>query len=258
MTGIVPTLLGLVAALMLGVAPGHSFARERVVVFAAASLKTALDDAVRAWQAETGEVAVVSYAGSGALARQIDQGAPADLFLSANPDWMDYVQDRGLIDPETRVDLLGNRLVLIAPADGGLDLELAPGVDLAGALGPDGRLAVANVDAVPAGQYAREALVALGVWDSVADRLAQALDVRAALVLVSRGEAPAGIVYRTDAAVDPGVRTVATFPEDSHRPIVYPAAATADAGPEARALLAYLTSAAARPWFEGQGFAVID
>lgn len=248
------------AALALGgaspgraAAPGHG-----VVVFAAASLKTALDEINAAWTRESGgRKAVISYAASSALAKQIEQGAPADLFIAADLDWMDYAQARGLIRPDTRMNLLGNRLVLIAPQDSRMSLSVRPGFDLAAALG-GGRLAVANVDAVPAGKYGKAALAKLGAWEGVKDRLAQAENVRAALLLVSRGEAPLGIVYRTDAAADPNVRIVAVFPEDTHPPIVYPAAMTRDsANPDAGALLAFLRSGTARAAFARQGFTVL-
>ncbi len=228
-----------------------------VVIFAAASLKTALDEISAAWTRDTGKRARISYAGSNTLAKQIEAGAPADLFLSADLDWMDYVAERSLIRPETRLNLLANRLVLVAPKDSKADLALAPGLDLKAALG-DGRLAMANVDAVPAGKYGRSALDRLGAWAGVKDRVAQADNVRAALLLVARGEAPLGIVYRTDAAAEPNVRIVATFAEDLHPPIVYPAAVTRDSrNPDAQSLLTYLRGPAARQAFERQGFAVL-
>ena len=254
--------LTLAAALAAGAAwptPAAQGAGRDVLVFAAASLKTALDEIASAWARESGGGrAVVSYAASSALAKQIEQGAPADLFASADLDWMDYAQARGLIRPETRVSLLGNRLVLVAPRDAALSLDLAPGLDLAAALG-SGRLAMAHVEAVPAGKYGKAALERLGAWAGVKDRIAQAENVRAALLLVSRGEAPLGIVYRTDAAADPQVRIVATFPEGSHPPIVYPVAlTTASASPDAAGLLAFLRGPAARAAFERQGFMVLN
>lgn len=228
-----------------------------VVIFAAASLKTALDEISAGWTRDTGKRARISYAGSNTLAKQIEAGAPADLFLSADLDWMDYVAERSLIRPETRLNLLANRLVLVAPKDSKAELALAPGLDLKAALG-DGRLAMANVDAVPAGKYGRSALDRLGAWAGVKDRVAQADNVRAALLLVARGEAPLGIVYRTDAAAEPNVRIVATFAEDLHPPIVYPAAVTRDSrNPDAQSLLTYLRGPAARQAFERQGFAVL-
>ena len=232
-------------------------AQEPVTVFAAASLKTALDAISESWSQEEGKQATVSYAGSSALAKQIEEGAPADLFISADLDWMAYLADRDLIDTASERRLLGNRIVLVAPADSSVDLSIAPGFDLAGALG-DGRLAMANIDAVPAGRYGKAALEALGVWDAVADKVAQAENVRAALQFVALGEAPLGIVYQTDATAEPGVRVVGTFPEDSHEPIIYPAALTTDsANPDAAAFLDYLQGSTARAIFEEQGFTVL-
>jgi molybdate transport system substrate-binding protein len=228
-----------------------------IVVFAAASLKNALDAVSAQWQKETGKKAVVSYAASSALAKQIEQGAPAHVFISADLDWMDYLTQKSLINPDTRSNLLGNRLVLIAPKNKAQPLEVKRGFDLAGRIG-DGRLAVANLDAVPAGKYAKAALVKLGVWDSVAPKTAQAENVRAALLLVSRGEAPVGIVYQTDAAAEANVAIIGTFPEDTHPPIVYTVALTmAPAHPDATAFLAYLTSAKAKPVFQAHGFTVL-
>jgi len=256
---------GLAAALLIAFAvgaarptPAAAQARD-VAVFAAASLKNALDEINGAWARESGgKKAVISYAASSALAKQIKQGAPADLFASADLDWMDYAQSKGLIRPDTRVNLLGNRIVLIAPKDANPALAIAPGFDLAAALGR-GRLAMANVEAVPAGKYGKAALEALGAWERVKDKVAQAENVRAALLLVSRGEAPLGIVYRTDAAADPNVRIVGTFPEDAHPPIIYPVAITRDStNPDARGFLAFLRGPAARAAFERQGFAVLN
>jgi molybdate transport system substrate-binding protein len=238
--------------------PGAAPAQQRdIVVFAAASLKNALDDVVAAWGRSGGRKVVVSYAASSALARQIEQGAPADLFVSADLDWMDYADQRRAIRPETRRNLLGNRLVLVAPADKARPVAIAAGFDLAALIG-DGRLAVGAVGSVPAGKYAKAALETLGAWEGVKGRLAEAESVRAALVLVARGEAPYGIVYATDAIAEKGVAVVGTFPETSHPPIVYPVALTSSAGPDAAAFLAFMTSAAARPAYEGQGFTVLD
>lgn len=242
-------------ALLLGASPAR--ADEPVLVFAAASLKNAVDDAAAAWRGETGKAAKVSYAASNALAKQIEAGAPADLFISADLAWMDYAEKAGTLRPGTRANFLRNSIVLVAPKDSSVSVDLKPGLDLAKALG-GGRLAVGNVESVPAGKYGRAALQALGAWDGVRDRLAQAENVRAALLLVSRGEAPLGIVYATDAASDPGVRVVAAFPADSHPPIVYPIAQMKDsANPDAAAFLAYLKSPAARGFFERQGFTVL-
>lgn len=224
-----------------------------VLVFAAASLKTALDAIAGEWRRETGNAATISYAASSNLAKQIDNGAPAGLFISADREWMDYLEQRKLIDPKTRVDLLGNTLVLIAPADSAVRVTIAPGFPLAALLG-DGRLAMADPASVPAGKYGRVALERLAVWSSVQNRIAAAENVRAALLLVARGEAPLGIVYRTDAAAEPGVRVVGTFPPDLHPPIVYPMALTIAAGPDAAAFVAYLRGPAAGALFEAQGF----
>jgi len=226
-------------------------AERPVLVFAAASLKTAMDEIVDTY----GDHDVrVSYAGSSALARQIQFGAPADVFVSANPAWMDALERDGLLRADTRIALLSNRLVLIAAPDVDTTLTLEPGFDLAGALG-DGRLAMALVDAVPAGIYARAALETLGVWSSVASRVAQADNVRAALFLVSSGEAPLGIVYATDAASDARVRIVARFPADSHPPITYTAARLADsAAIGTDAFLGFLGGPQAWQIFERHGF----
>jgi molybdate transport system substrate-binding protein len=230
---------------------------QDVVVFAAASLKNALDNINAAWTAESGKSATISYAASSALAKQIEEGAPADVFISADLDWMAYLSERNLVKTDTEVQLLGNRIVLIAPAASDAAAEIAPGFDLSSLLG-DGRLAMANVDAVPAGKYGKEALTSLGVWDSVADRVAQAENVRAALALVSTGEAPLGIVYQTDAAADPAVKVIGTFPEHTHAPIVYPAAETAQAASaDAGAFLAFLRTQAAADLFEAEGFTVL-
>jgi molybdate transport system substrate-binding protein len=225
-----------------------------VTVFAAASLKTALDEIAATWQADTGTTVVVSYGGSPALARQIIAGAPADLFLSASVDWMEAVAEAGLVREGTRVDLLGNRLVLVAHGPAAPPVMLGPETDLAGLLA-GGKLSMAMVDSVPAGQYGREALTALGLWDGVSASLAQSENVRVALQLVALGEAPFGIVYASDAVAEPGVTVVATFPQDSHSPIIYPAAVmTTATQPLAEGFLAYLSTEPARKVFEAQGF----
>ena len=199
-------------------------------------MKNALDDVDDAYSKQSGVKIVASYAASSALMKQIEQGAPADVFLSADLKWMDYGAERKLINTTTRVDLLGNRLVLIAPKDSKINaVTIAPGFDLA-ALAGSGRIAVGDVRAVPAGLYAKAALEKLGVWPAVEPKLAMAENVRAALVLVARGEAPFGIVYETDAKIDPGVKIVGVFPEDSHPPIIYPVAMTADRQAGCRAL----------------------
>jgi molybdate transport system substrate-binding protein len=229
-----------------------------VVVFAAASLKNALDEIAAGWTAKTGVEVKVSYAGSPALAKQIEEGAPADLFISADPDWMDYVEQKNLVKPRTRGNLLGNSIVLVASKDwtkGNIKIE--PDFLLASLLG-DGRLAIASTAAVPAGKYGKAALETLGVWNSVTSRLAETDNVRSALALVARSEAPLGIVYRTDAAVEPNVRIVGTFPDDSHPPIVYPAAAIANSkNARAEEFLRYLAGAEAKAVFEKNGFAVL-
>jgi len=228
-----------------------------VVVFAAASLKNALDAVNAQWQKETGKSAKISYAASSALAKQIEQGAPAQMFISADLDWMDYLAGKNLIKADTRSNLLGNRIVLIAPKDKTQPVEIKPGFDLAKVLG-DGRLSMANIDSVPAGKYGKAALEKLGAWEGVKNNVAQAENVRAALLLVARGEAPLGIVYATDAAADPNVRIVGQFPADSHPPILYPAALTRDSkAPDARAFFEFLKSSKARPAFEKQGFTVL-
>jgi molybdate transport system substrate-binding protein len=238
-------------------APPSLAAAEDVVVFAAASLKNALDEAAAAFQQQEGDKIRVSYAASSALAKQIESGAPADIFISADLDWMDYVQQRNLIKPETRKNLLGNHLVLVAPASSDIKVEIRPGFALA-ALLKGGRLAIADPNAVPAGKYGKAALEKLGVWSSVADKLAPAENVRSALFFVSRQEAPLGIVYQTDAAADPGVKVVGVFPDDSHPPVVYPIALTgASKSAVAAKFLSFLESAAAKPFFEKQGFAVL-
>ena len=250
-------VLGLGLAWLAPIGGAVAEARD-VLVFAAASLKNALDETSAAWMRETGKRVVVSYAASNALARQIEAGAPADIFFSADLDWMNYAGSKGLIKPESRISLLGNSLVLIAPKGSAVRIDLKPGLDLASILGSN-RLAMGHVEAVPAGKCGKAALEHLGAWAGVKDRNAQSDNVRAALLLLSRGEAPLGIVYRTDAAADPDVVTVATFPPDSHPPIVYPAALTkAAANPEAAALLAFLHSLRARAAFEKQGFAVLS
>lgn len=252
---LVTTLTFGLAALVAG--PASVAAQDRVTVFAAASLKNALDDINTAWKDVTGKEAVISYAGSSALARQIEEGAPADIFISADRDWMTYLAEKNLIQKDSEVELLGNRIVLIAPVDSAAEIEIAPGFDLAGALG-DERLAMANIDAVPAGKYGKAALGALGIWDAVESRVAQAENVRAALALVAVGEAPFGIVYQTDAAADDKVKIVATFPENTHEPIIYPAALIAGArATDAADFLAFLKTQQARALFERQGFTVL-
>jgi molybdate transport system substrate-binding protein len=229
---------------------------ERVTVFAAASLKTALDQVAAGFMAETGHEVRISYAGSGALARQIMAGAPADLFISAAPEWMDQVDGTGLVQEGTRRDFLGNRLVLVSAAAG--TAEIGPAFDLKARLG-GGKLAMALVEAVPAGQYGKAALEALGLWESVAPQVAQADNVRAALALVALGEAPLGVVYATDAVAEPRVHVVGVFPEESHPPITYPVALLeGGTDPADRAFYEALQGDVARAVFSAQGFVVKD
>lgn len=229
-------------------------ARAEITVFAAASLKTALDDIAADWKSETGHGAVMSYGGSAALAKQIMAAAPADVFISAAPEWMDAVEGEGLLRQGTRRDILGNRLVLIAHGAGVAPVALDQTLDLA-ALLDGGRMSMALIEAVPAGRYGKEALTALGLWDSIRDSLVQSDNVRAALHLVALGEAPLGIVYASDAVAEAGVSVIATFPDASHSPIIYPAAVlAASAAPAAEAFLVHLTSPGPRAVFQAQGF----
>ncbi|HEV8015224.1 MAG TPA: molybdate ABC transporter substrate-binding protein [Stellaceae bacterium] len=252
-------LVGAALALTLGlvVAAPAAFADD-VLVFAAASLKNALDDAITGFAKSGGAAVKVSYAASSALAKQIDSGAPADIFISADPDWMNDVQKNNAIKPETRFDFLSNVLVLVEPADSAAKVDIKPGFPLATMLG-DNKLAMADPDAVPAGKYGKAALQKLGVWDAVEGKVARAEDVRAALLFVSRKEAPFGIVYQTDAAADPGVKIAGVFPADTYPPIIYPAALTASSkNPDAAKFLAYLHSDAAKPFFTKQGFTILS
>jgi molybdate transport system substrate-binding protein len=252
-----PRLARVLAAftLLCGSALSPAMAQDkRLLVFAAASMKNALDEVGAAYTAKTGVKIVASYAASSTLAKQIERGAPADIFLSADTDWMDYSIDRKDIDKATRLNLLGNSIVLIAPKDSKLDnVAIGPGVDLATLTG-DGKIAAGDVKAVPAGKYAKAALQKIGAWQAAEPRLAMAESVRAALTLVARGEAVLGIVYATDARIEPGVKIVGTFPADSHPPIIYPAAATATATAEAVGYLGFLRSSQAKTIFEKYGF----
>jgi molybdate transport system substrate-binding protein len=250
---------GVFVALVVSLAfPLHAAAAKDVIVFAAASLKNALDDAIAAYAKEGGGKVVASYAASSALARQIESGANADMFISADLDWMNDVEKHNLIDKSTRKNFLGNAIVLIAPrAAHAAKVDIKPGFDLRSLL-QDGRLAMADPSAVPAGKYGKAALEKLGVWDRVKDRVASAENVRGALLFVDRGETPYGIVYATDAAADKGVAIVGTFPRDSHPPIIYPIAlTTASTNGAAKKFLAFLESPAARPAFEKQGFILL-
>ena len=252
----VPFILAI--GLAISAAPPAAAESRDVLVFAAASLKNALDDVAAQYQHETGKQATISYGASSALAKQIEAGAPADIFISADLDWMDYLAKQKLIEPKSRKNLLGNALVMVAPKDSRVELEIAPGFPLAELLA-GGKLAMGDTSAVPAGKYGKAALENLGVWAAVEHSIAQAENVRAALLLVARKEAPLGIVYRSDAEAEPKVRIVGTFPDDSHPPIVYPAALVAGStSAAAAAFLAYIELAKARPLFERQGFTVLE
>jgi molybdate transport system substrate-binding protein len=227
--------------------------KQELLVFAAASLTNLLDELGKTYTQQTQQPVKFSYAASSALARQLEAGANADVFFSADLEWMDYVQARNLIDRSTRRNVLGNRLALVAPADSKIELKIVPGFKLAAALG-NGRLATGDPESVPVGKYARSALTSLGVWNDVADKLVRADNVRSALAFIARGETPLGIVYETDAKVEKRVRVVDFFPEDSHPPIVYPVAVTAQARPAARKFLEFLQTSAAREAFKKYGF----
>lgn len=235
-------------------APAAAVQDKTLTVFAAASMKNALDEANAAYTAKTGIKVVSSYAASSALAKQLEQGAPADIFISADTDWMDYSVGKKTISDSSRVNLLGNKIVLIAPKDSKLaDVRIGPGFDLAKLAG-DGKIATGDVKAVPVGKYAKAALEKLGSWQAAESKFAMAESVRAALALVARGEANLGIVYETDAKVEPGVKIIGAFPADSHPAIIYPVAATASAKADATPYLAFLRSAAAKSIFEKYGF----
>jgi molybdate transport system substrate-binding protein len=242
-------------AIVGGLSSPAAFAEEKALtIFAAASMKNALDDVDAAYTAKAGVKVVASYAASSVLAKQIDQGAPADIFLSADTDWMDYAAKQKTINTETRTNLLGNSIVLIAPKDSSIgNVTIGQGFDLAKLAG-SGRIATGDVNSVPVGKYAKAALEKLGAWEAAAPKFAMAESVRAALTLVARGEAVLGIVYSTDAKVEPGVKIVGTFPADSHPAIIYPVAATATAKPEAAAYLDFLRSQAAKTVLEKYGF----
>lgn len=251
-------LLASLMALTLTLSALPLRAAADVTVFAAASLTTALDRVAAAWTQETGQTVTLSYAGSSALARQIQEGAPADIFISASTDWMDALAASGDLRADTRRDILGNTLVLIAHGKDAAPITLDATLDLPALLG-DGRLAMALVDAVPAGVYGKAALTHLGLWDAVAPQVAQADNVRAALAFVARGEAPLGITYATDAAAEDNVTIIGTFPADSHAPITYPAAITAQSdAPKAADFLTFLSSDTARAIWQDAGFTVLD
>jgi len=230
---------------------------QQLTVFAAASLTDAMKDISKVWVAAGHQPLVLSFGASSTLARQIEQGAPANLFASADEKWMDYLADKNLVAVDTRKDLLGNDLVLVVPADKPMHVTISKSFDMMGLLGPSGRLATGDPAHVPVGIYAEQALKALGMWDSVQPRLARTDDVRSALLLVERGEAPAGIVYATDAAVSKAVMIAGTFPANSHDPVSYPFAVTKSGDTaEARALMTFLSSAPARAVFAQRGFKV--
>ncbi|MBI3677970.1 MAG: molybdate ABC transporter substrate-binding protein [Proteobacteria bacterium] len=246
----------LAGALLFALVASQAFAAD-VTVFAATSLTEALQKVGDAYKLRTGKDVVFSFAASSALARQIEASSGGtDVYISADSDWMDYLDNRGLIAHDTRKDLLGNHLVLVAPADSNIKLSIAPHFDLVGALN-SGRLAIADPDSVPAGRYAKQALSSLGVWGGVADLLVQAENVRVALAYVARGEAPLGIVYTTDAMSQPKVKIVGEFPDATHDKIVYPAALTKDARPGAKAFLDFLDSPQATAIFQKAGFVVL-
>jgi molybdate transport system substrate-binding protein len=245
-------------AILCGSSASPAPAQDKsITIFAAASMKNALDEIDSAFTAKTGIKVIASYAASSVLAKQIEQGAPADIFLSADTDWMDYLANRKAVNDATRINLLGNSIVLIAPRDAAIDkVAIGPGFDLAKLAG-SGRIATGDVSAVPVGKYARAALEKLGAWRAAEPKFAMAESVRAALTLVARGEAALGIVYSTDAQVEPGVKIIGTFPRDSHPPIIYPVAATTTAKPEASSYLSFLRSSAAKAIFERYGFSFL-
>ncbi len=242
----------ILATLLL--APATAFAQD-LTVFAAASLTDAMRDVAAAWEAQGNPKLRMNFAASSTLARQIEQGAGANIFASADAQWMDWAAQRNLIAPDTRRTLLGNALVLVEAKDRMKPVQIGPGWDVMALLGPDGRLAVGDPTNVPAGTYAQQALTRLGLWDAVKPRLASSDSVRSALLLVERGEAPAGIVYSTDAAVAPGVAIAGIFPENTHDPVIYPFAVTKSGDtPQARALMTFLAGPQAIALFAKRGF----
>ncbi|MCG7508109.1 molybdate ABC transporter substrate-binding protein [Mesorhizobium retamae] len=255
-------LKSLIAAFAMGgiataLAAPAARADGQIVVFAAASLKNALDEVNKACEPDVGEAAKISYAASSALAKQIEEGAPADVFISADLDWMKYLSDKKLTKPDSEVKLLGNRIVLVAPADSKAEVKVEKGFDLAKVIG-DSKLAMGDFKAVPAGKYGKAALESLGAWSSVEGKVAQAENVRAALKLVATGEAAAGIVYQTDANAEKGVKVIGVFPEETHPPIVYPVAQTAESkDKDTPAFLKCLRSAKASELFKAQGFTLL-
>jgi molybdate transport system substrate-binding protein len=250
-------LMAFLIVLVMGAENTAHSQDKAITVFAAASLKNALDDVDATFTKQTGVKVVTSYDASSALMKQIEAGAPAEAFVSADLKWMDYGVEKKVINESTRLNLLGNVLVLIAAKDSKIDhIDIKPGFDLAKLAG-DGRIATGDVKAVPVGLYAKAALENLGVWPSVEPKMAMTVNVRAALAYVARGEAPLGIVYATDAKVEPGVKVVGVFPDNSHDPIIYPVAATVNAKPQTMQYLAFLRSTAAKSTFEGYGFSVL-
>jgi molybdate transport system substrate-binding protein len=243
----------LLTACLFGLPSLAADSEKALTVFAAASLTNVLQDLGDAFTKDTSIPVRFSFAASSALARQIENGSRADMFFSADLEWMDYLQARNLIQAATRHDVLGNQLVLIAPADSKISLKIEPHFALAAAVGKS-RLATGDPDSVPVGRYAHEALANLGVWDEVAARLVRADSVRSALAFVDRGEAALGIVYATDAMVDKNVRVVGMFPPESHMPIIYPVALTSGARPEAVKFLAYIRGPAGDLAFHHYGF----
>lgn len=252
-----PAIAAAFVALLIAAAPVSVPAQPSIAVFATASMTTAVDEINAAFTKKTGIKVTPSYAASSALARQIEQGAPADVFISADIHWMDYIAKKDQLRANTRFNLAGNRLVLIAPEDSKIDsVEIEEGFDLAGLVGK-GRIATGDVEAVPVGRYAKAALETLGSWNAAEKRFAMADNVRAALILVARGEAALGIVYQTDAKVEPGVKVVGVFPEGSHPPIIYPVATTAKASPAADKYLAFLRTPEVAKMLENRGFTVL-
>ena len=248
-------IVSVLAGLAIGVLSRFSAANadQPVTVFAAASLNVALEAVGKSYEAKTHEHVVFSFAASSALARQIEASGGADVFISADSEWMNELERKGLVNRGSRRNMLGNHLVLIAPANSRTDLRIASGFDLKDTL-HGGRLALADPDSVPAGKYARQSLVALRAWDSVKNLLAPAENVRAALAYVAQGEAPVGIVYTTDALAEPRVRIIGTFPDSTHAPIVYPAALLTGAKPQARRFLTFLSGPQAKSIFQDAGF----
>lgn len=258
---ITATLLILAFASLTNVASaaeGDANAGKSIIVFAAASLTDALGEIDKGYTAKTGVEVKASFAASSALARQIESGAKAEVFFSADEEWMDYLAQRNLLQPKTRHDVVGNRLVMIAPADSTARIDIKPGFSIANVLGDNGRLATGDPDSVPVGKYAQAALTKLGTWDAIAPRLVRAENVRAALAYVARGEAKLGIVYSTDAQAEKRVKVVGTFPENSHPPIRYPIAATTAATADGTKYVDFVRSKASQEIFKKYGFSPVN